>query len=92
MWMVLSFFLYLTLHEVQSRHAVPRQRCVEAPAHLTRHILADVLPQQGFYVFGYELSSDNQALVAVDRALRAQLGHHELEQVVGVTSHGLADL
>ena len=83
---------YLTLHEVQSRHAVPRQRCVEAPAHLTRHILADVLPQQGFYVFGYELSSDNQALVAVDRALGTQLGHHELEQVIGVASHGLADL
>ena len=92
MWMVLSFFLYLTLHEVQSRHAVPRQCCIETPTHLTRNILANVLPQQGLDIFGHELSSNDQPLVAVDRALGTQLGHHELEQVIGVASHGLADL
>jgi hypothetical protein len=68
-WMMDSCCCYLTLHEVQSRHAVPRQRCVEAPAHLTRDIFANILSQQGLDVFRHELSSNDQTLVAIDRAL-----------------------
>ena len=41
---------------------------------------------------GDELSSDDQALVAVNRALSSQLGHHELKHVVRVSSHHSADL
>lgn len=41
---------------------------------------------------GYELSSDDESLTAVDRSLRAQLGHHELEDVVGVSAHHQTDL
>ena len=46
----------------------------------------------GLTYLGHELSSDNKSLTSIDGSLRAQLGHHELEDVVRVPAHHQTDL
>ena len=65
---------------------------VGTAAHLAGDVLDDVLAQQGFDVLGHVLAPDDEALVAIDRPLGTELGHEELEDVLGGTLHHGADL
>lgn len=45
--------VHLTVHKEETRHRVPRERCVRAAAHLARNVLHDVLPQERLDVLGH---------------------------------------
>mmetsp|Transcript_30358 Transcript_30358/g.88766 ORF Transcript_30358/g.88766 Transcript_30358/m.88766 type:complete len:275 (+) Transcript_30358:108-932(+) len=65
---------------------------VGTAAHLAGDVLDDVLAQERFDVLGHVLAADDEALVAVDGALGTELGHEELEDVLGGALHHGADL
>merc|ERR1719183_512139 len=65
---------------------------VGTAAHLAGDVFDDVLAEETFDVLGHVLAADDEALVAIDGSLGTELGHEELEDVLGGTLHHGADL
>lgn len=78
--------------EAQPASLVLGQVRVGRPAHLARHVLHDVLPEERLDVLRDEPSPDDEALVPIDVAFRAELRLEELVHVAGVAVHHPADL
>ena len=79
----------IALHKIQSCSCIARQLGIWTAAHLACDVTNDILPQQTLNILGNVLSTNEEALVSVDRTLRTQLGHEELEHMLrGALHHG----
>lgn len=81
-----------TIAKVQPRSGILDELRIGTATHLTRHVLDNVLAEEGFNVLGHVLAADDESLVAIDGALGTKLGHEELEHMFGRTLHHGADL
>ena len=77
------------LHKIQSCSCITRQLGIWTAAHLACDVTNDIFPQQALNVLGNVLSTNKETLVSVDRTLRTQFGHEELEHMLrGALHHG----
>ena len=78
--------------KVETGGLVLDQLGVGTAAHLAGDVLDDVLAEKTLDVLGHVLAPDDETLVAIDGALGTELGHEELEDVLGGALHHGADL